>query len=305
MKFLLYLALSGIHFSALASSAAVTYGLSGGRLGDNLVAYSNALWVAYKREIPLVYFPFDNCERFTLSRIHDSYWAAKDKYSKIVKFDKDEKLDMSNLKIDENTLYSIPFFPAFKREIIESDFFCAFDVDWHDEGFVAALRRGISLVDREPSLINFPEGRIPIALHIRTGEGFDPVYQLRTAYDQSSPRKFPPNSFFIEQLKHMSELLEDQPLYVHIFTDSSRPEYFAELLKKEVNKSNIIYGYRNKPGLVDDFFAMAQFKYFIRGESNFSFMASILAQYKICIVPAECVWKGRELIVTKSEVIIR
>ncbi|MFA5306719.1 MAG: hypothetical protein WC365_04680, partial [Candidatus Babeliales bacterium] len=39
--------------------SAVTYGLSGGRFGDNLLCYVHAKWISYKYHIPLLYFPFE------------------------------------------------------------------------------------------------------------------------------------------------------------------------------------------------------------------------------------------------------
>jgi len=307
MKALIYVPLlSMIHFATMASPA-VSYNFAG-RLGDSLVQYAQALWVSYKREIPLLYRPFKYSEQFELSRIHDSYNNVKDgQFTKVVHLGKGLNYNIYDLKTDENILYMIPFFCGFKRELVELGYPFYFDVDWKDVGFLTELRKGIALINRTPKLIDLPKDRIPVAVHIRTGDGFDKIFQLRERGfdDKITPRKFPPNAFFIDQLKRMSEMLGDQPLYVHIFTDSSRPEHFAKLLEKEVNKPNITYGYRTGVDLLDDLFSIMQFKHLIRGESHFSFIAGILAECEICIVPAEYVWEEKNLIITKVEDIIR
>jgi len=298
--------LSIIHFTSMASSA-ISYGFSGGRLGDNLLSYAHAVWIAHKRGIPLLYRPFKHSEKLELSRIHASYDKVKDEqFDKFIHLSEQEgqKYDIFDLKIDEKILYMVPYFPHSKLDTLTYDW-SYFDLDWNDVGFVTELRKGIALINKEPSLIDLPEGRIAVAIHIRTGEGHDWTLQFRSnTDDQIFPLKFPPVSFFIEQVKRMSELLGDQPLYVHIFTDSPRPEYFTELLQKEVNKPNILYGYRQNADLLDDFFAITQFKYLIRGESNFVFMASVLAQCKICIVPTNYAWIDSEhMIITEIDVL--
>lgn len=292
---------------SIPKTSAVTYGFSGGRLGDNLLSYAHALWVSYKRGIPLLYRPFKNSDQLQLSCIHDSYDTVTDQeFTKFVNLSERGgiKYNIFDLKIDENILYMVPYFPHGKLDTLNYDY-SYFDLDWNDEGFVEALRKGIKYINKLPEL-DLPKDCLSVAVHIRTGEGFDHTLQLRKPDDQAHPLKFPPNSFFIEQLKRMSELLEDQPLYVHIFTDSPRPEYFAMLLEKEVNKANITYGFRRNSSLLDDFFAITQFKYLIRGESNFAFMASILAQCKICITPANYIWKDpTHLVITEVETIMR
>jgi len=128
--------------------------------------------------------------------------------------------------------------------------------------------------------------------------------------DRRFPLKFPPNEFYIEQIQRMSELLDDQPMYVHIFTDSTDPQAIADLFKKHVNKPNIEFGCRSQgnqqdANVLDDFFALTHFDYMIRGESNFSIMAERIGYFKIIIKPADFVWRRKALKITKVDTKIK
>lgn len=304
LKRLLYLLVLCSTCLNILTGASVSYRFSGGRFGDNLLTYAHAVWVSYKLKIPLLYRPFKQySDQLALSRIHNSWEVAKDQFDQVIGLTKKgaQHRNLFDLNIDDTILYMVPFFGSCAYDIQLPN--CGpFDVDWRDEGFVNELRRGISPLNILPSL-EIPEDRIAVGIHLRTGGGADNAIQLRQPADKKYPFKFPPNSFFIEQIKHMSELLNDQPMYVHIFTDSKRPEYFAKLFEQEVNKPNIIYGFREKSGVLEDFFAMTAFRYFIRGESHFSFMAGVLARFEICIIPTKYAWKSdREMIITEIQV---
>ncbi|MEK7340283.1 MAG: class I SAM-dependent methyltransferase, partial [Verrucomicrobiota bacterium] len=52
--------------SELKSETAISYSLSGGRLGDNLIAYFHAKWLAYKYNLPLLYISFPLADQFCL-----------------------------------------------------------------------------------------------------------------------------------------------------------------------------------------------------------------------------------------------
>ena len=95
-------------FSELKSETAISYKLSGGRLGDNLIAYFHAKWLAYKYNLPLLYISFPFSDQFCL-------------------FEKDQPLD-SNLKFQNSitttseadikitsssSLFIIPYFCSF------------------------------------------------------------------------------------------------------------------------------------------------------------------------------------------------
>jgi len=297
--------------------SAVSYNFSGskGRLGDNLIAFSHALWVSYKRNTPLLYKPFKYSDDLVLSTLHIPFGSIEDhNFKDVITFPKHrgKKLDIFSLNTESDILYIVPFFSYKKAKSFH------FDVNWEDEGFVKILRKEVAPLIEVQS-VDIPEGRLAVAVHIRTGDGHDRTYQLRTGetsyfrkryYDRKLPLKFPPNSFYIEQIRRMSEELNDQPIYVHIFTDHSNPKYFAELFTEQVGKSNITYGFREQGNMhnanvLDDFFAMATFEYFIRGDSNFAIMAEKLSHWKISIYPVAHKWEGETLIITHTEMATR
>ena len=105
------------------------------------------------------------------------------------------------------------------------------------------------------------------------------------------PLKFPPHSFFIEQVINLSTMFNDAPLYVHLFTDDPQPLKLLNRYKTLINKPNIIYGcqeYNNHDQeALQDLFALTQFDCLISGESNFSILASKISDYRVIIYPTD------------------
>lgn len=268
--------------------SAVTYKKNGGRLGDNLFSFSRALWVSYMYGYPVVYNRFQYGELLKLSR-HPKYEIIK-KQKKSVVIHNDVKSFFAN-QDDEDMLYIVPWKAYLK-------------INWNDKKFIKVLKQEIALTNQLP-LLQLPPNRLPVAVHIRTGGGFD-----RIDIDKDLPNKFPPMSFFIEQLQRLSMMLKNQPLYVYVFTDSKEPEKLVDILKTQVKKTNIVYDYRSKTGqdaqsILTDFFDMAQFQYFIRPQSFFSLMAEKLSEWKISISPRKSMWKNAELRVTEVTTLVR
>ena len=97
--------------------------------------------------------------------------------------------------------------------------------------------------------------------------------------------------FYIEMIKKVSELFNDEPLYVCIFTDYVNPWEIITTYKAKINKPNIIFDFKiSKTNLewiniLDDFFTLTRFDCLIRSDSNFPIMASKLTRYKLQIAP--------------------
>ena len=288
-----------IVFTSLPNT--VTYILSPGRFGDNLFSFSHALWVSYKKNIPLLYYPFRYGSLLKLSQLHEHYDPAKQhgKYHLVFnkfdnKFSDFDKILNRSYGYTIEHLFMVPWFPPFK-------------INWEDKNFIELLKKEIASIEPLP-ILDLPTDKLLVALHIRSGSGSDNLIQepgrgVHTVY----PNKLPPISFYIEQLAKLSQMLNNQPLYVHIFTDNPNPEKYVELLKKRVNKSNITYGYcdgkeRHENNVLEDFFNLIQFKYFIRSTSWFSFMAEKLADWKISIVPDKTILVNGVLKTTRVKV---
>src|ERR1700728_1817882 len=50
-----------------ARQSYITYALSGGRFGDNLLAFMHAKWFSYRFKLPLLYKPFPYSDQLQLS----------------------------------------------------------------------------------------------------------------------------------------------------------------------------------------------------------------------------------------------
>ena len=202
---------------------------------------------------------------------------------------------------------------------------------------------------------DLPQGKHHVAVHVRTGAGFDKVFQMRETTtmatstepvckashsdiqeseeekklnkqlklqsrthlreagkskfaDRLHPCKFPPNSYYVEQLKVLSEILEDAPMYVYVFSDSSEIAAIAEYLEKEVNKPNIEFDYRKEgnrfdANVLDDMYGLLQFDSLIRPESNFSIIAGKLKTYTFTIYPKEYSWQLNKLSIDEAVIL--
>ncbi|MCA9375042.1 hypothetical protein KC622_01785 [Candidatus Dojkabacteria bacterium] len=278
-----------ILYGASLYSAGVSYGFSRGRFGDNLKAFSRALWVSYKTGVPVVYRPFSYSRELKLDQLHGPSTFKKYKRKKQIKLWNEEHIELVDKERD--CLYVIPW----KSKIMP---------DWNDKGFVELLKDNI--LPRQPQKFwDLPEDRLCVAAHIRVGSGGDKILAnndksltTRTHHaDKKYPGKFPPLEYFIEQIRRLSQILDNQPLYVHLFTDSKEPEKLIAILEDAVYSPTITYGYnksnqRDVSGVLEDFFNMARFDYLIRGGSSFSYMAEKISDCKISIYPAHVYWNN-------------
>lgn len=316
MKKRLSILLLALGFQQATQTAAVTYKSSGGRFGDQLVAYTHARWVAYKYNLPLLYIPFDYADKLMVNTMHQK--MESDSYNKIefpmlTKYGEKVQLD-SIIKPAENNLYVIPYFPESSDELTRVQPW-RFDLDWEDERFIQILRQELSPIEPLQKLI-LPNDRISLAVHMRRGGGWHVDVLLQEAKeinpkieyaDVATPLKFVPFEYYVDQIIKVSELLDNRPIYVHIFTDDKNPGMLVEKCKAAVNKPNILFGSRESDNchdanVLDDFFALTQFDCLIRGDSNFSLMAAKLGHYKIQIAPKSYVWRGTKLIITEVNI---
>ena len=229
----------------LISKSAVTYSFSGGRFGDNLMAYSHARYVAYKYGCSFLYRPFHYSDQLSMHTMHEMYQGS-DKYKDIITYPKHHKgtLQLADLRINknENNLYVIRYFSECKEANLRLKMW-HFDVDWNDKEFIHLLKKEIAPAFPLQKL-SLPKHVVTVAVHIRRGGTYDKLYQTvkRSSIqnesqplaltlptdsfyysdhtvnaDKRNPLKFPPDSFYIEHIKKVSTLFKDAPLYVHLF----------------------------------------------------------------------------------------
>lgn len=288
MKKLLFL-FTAFFISCLASeiNQAVTYELSPGRFGDNLLSYIHAKWISYKYKLPLLYKPFIYSDHLKLHEIEQRYTSSSS-FSKIITLGKKVSV---NPEETGSLLYFVPYFPQSKWELHCAVSFKGtpwdyFEIDWNDKGFIEKLREVI--VPRNPiAPLNVPQDRITVAIHVRRGGNHD-----TPDVPPCFPLKFLPNEFYIEQIKELYALLHGKPLYVYLFTDDNNPAAIITSFKQNILGLNIQFdcraeGNSDTTHVIEDFFAMQQFDCLIHSESNFSLIMSKIGNYLVSIFPDE------------------
>lgn len=274
------------HENVTRANLAISYGFSGGRFGDNLLALAHATWLSHTLGVPLVYAPFPCSDRLKL-HTHPNLLRAKD----IEKYDTQSLGNVSEYlrffkvllsgDVPTKTVYTLCYYPeALEQYDVHPSLPQHLYVNWDDPAFIQLLRAYIAPMNPLPKL-TLPKDRTTVALHVRKGGDFDPV-----GWEMTSPLIGPPDTFYIEALKLLSTIV-GKPLYVFIFTDHLNPSEIREKMAVAFQGSNIIFECRReKPAdFMEDFFAMGDCDCLIRAGSNFSFLISRLFPFKIIISP--------------------
>ncbi|MBS0656015.1 MAG: hypothetical protein JSR46_09575, partial [Verrucomicrobia bacterium] len=204
----------------------------------------------------------------------------------------------------DGTLFVVPYFPECSYD--RPRFPLSFDVPWDDPQFKAEIIRSISS-KKSLKTLDLPKNMITVCVHVRRGGGY--VGDNKKAFDRL-PLKFPPDSYYLEQIQRVSEIFKDQPLYIYIMTDAQRPFSIAQKYAKILNNPNLVFDYRKKgnrhdANVLEDFFSISKFDCAILCQSNFSLMASKLGNYKVLIEPLDCVSEGNEVRVTGTRLTLK
>ncbi len=302
--------LSILSFKSELNSAKITYELSGGRFGDNLVAYCHAKWLSLKNNIPLLFKPFEYSNQLAMHYL--------DEHINITQINKKVLLQKDlHLKEESDSIYSVPYFGEDITEHRTNPHWIYFEVDWKDPEFKKELQKLIDPIDINVKKINLSSDYINVAVHIRQGGGYD--QPLSNAGNKSIvfadfdfPLKFPPITFYIDQIKKISEIFKHSKIYLYIFTDDKNPELLVSNIKSQLsNYNNLTFDFRRKNNahnrnVVSDFFAITQFDCLIRSQSNFSLMASKIGNYKVEIFPIDYIsGKNKKPIINKIKIIYK
>lgn len=292
--------------SAQASSF-VTYALSEGRFGDNLLAYCHAKWISYKTNVPLLYRPFIYSDQLYLH-------TAEKKYSLQHQDLREYTYYHSFVEIERNaqTVYIVPFFPESPLEICLEPFNAYyFAVDWHDPLFKQELRTMIRPISEFVPHIQLPNDHICVAMHVRKGTNFDRILgiDVKNLTDWNKGPllfKIPPDSYYIDQLKRVADIYNGQPLWVYLFTDHNNPVELAEYYQSQLRGYPIIFEYRNDENrhdlnVLEDFFSMVflPFDCLIRPESHYSFVASKIGKFKLVISPKSFFYEDKKAFINE------
>lgn len=277
----------------------ISYQLTpGSRLGDHLLTYSLASAVADIAKLPLHGPSFKYADKLTLST-DNLYIASKKKRTVILSSYQGQNLAVSpgapiayvcTLKTTINNMRGFNDFynytkthPLFKAHLVH---------------MISPLYQ----IEQLP----LPSDMITVAVHVRTGGGFDkPLFMnsnlkkkpASTHYfaDQMYPERFPPESFYIEQIAQIAKLCKNKPLFIHIFTDDKNPPAIVARFKAQLLHINGIFSCRtgensHDTNVLDDLFNMMKFDCLIRPASSYSKMAQLLGNHTIIIYPKKVKW---------------
>jgi hypothetical protein len=305
---------------------AITNLLAPGRLGDQLMAYAGAKWLSHKYQIPLLYRSFPLSDKFNF---HFNEKLPVDKY--IHHYTEHVKI-IRTTQLCKSSPTPVLYLAPFNIRNVGLD-------DLDGMGKCAALdieyQKIMTFMFTSKVLINklnkLPDNIITVALHVRKGNYKDrptcsrqlfdtqsyfllPIRKISPAAvnvdtfmsDERYPHKFPPDQFYIDQLRLLSDLLDDRPLYVYIFTDYNSPQDIANSYTQELQKSNISFAFHSiDMGVIDDFYNMAHFDCLVRPSSNFSRASQLLGNHKVVMYVQKAEWHLDADVVVEVGIIIK
>ncbi len=270
--------------SSETTSSFITYEFSGGRFGDNLLAYLHAKWISYLSKTPLLYKPFPYS---SLLQLDDSELRES-----ALDLSRHQSINLStHPKIQSSLqLYVCPYFPEsnWERHKTKDGYgkkWFYFDVDWNNSEFRKMAKNLISPKEKYQLTIP-PAGTIGVAIHVRNGGGYDP-----TDAGLHVPTKFPPIDFYTDALLKVISLFRDMKIYCFVFTDALNPQSVVDQIKTSVPaETPIVFDCRlednfHDKNVLEDFFSLFHFDVLIHPESNFSLIPTLLQDYAIVCTP--------------------
>jgi hypothetical protein len=319
--------------SNIYTTSAVTYLDKkhwGGRLGDMLLMYTKAKWVAYYYNLPFLYKPFDYSDQLALHDRNPHFEEFKEGFKVVEGRD----LSMFNdFKHQDNMMYTVHYYFQLAhwgdyQKKYDGQEIMAWPEIYTDPLFISELKKDIAPRDGTMISLDLPTDKITVAVHIRTGIGFDlpllspPWYSKKDLKNEEKPQgrqkyadkywplKFPPLQYYATQLKRLSHLYRNQPLYAYIYTDSPDPENLIHDLKRAVNRSNITFDCRkdinrHNKNVLEDIFAIAEYQCLIRSGSNYPQVAQLIGNHNVVIYPKSAIWIGNTLVINEVGTFVR
>jgi hypothetical protein len=301
----------------------------GGRLGDKLIMFTKAKWVAHYCNLPFYYKPFKYSDNLAMHDLELQFSPKiKQSYRSTQQYEIVHGPLEQYISSQANKLYIIHYFfglPDWTRtqELYDSQEIMLWSEMIHDQSFINELKKVIRPRNSSTlSIFTPPADKLSVAVHVRKGGGFDhplispQIYDLNSLSDLKSearmtkgeiadkvwPLKFVPDQFYIDQIKRLSELCNDIPMYVHIYTDDLNPKNIITLYTRMVNKPNITFDCRETNNhhdlhVLEDMFSIANYDCLIRGGSNFPQIAQLIGNHKIVIYPLSCKWSRNTLVI--------
>lgn len=304
----------------VGAKSGITFRHNGGRLGDVLLDFTKNFYIAYKHQLDLYLddnLPYiqDFILDFEIPRLsahpfHIARTIRSDEY----------------INPSENILYRSEFYITVDS-VSDLDLFHGhmFQCSIEQPEFGEKIRK--LLTPKTDFSFEFPQNQISVAIHIRKGGGFDhplasELYRpavrndnaTRTSkyqfVDRDQPFKFPPEQYYVDQLIFLHALLDQQPLYVFLFTDDKEPQTIVERIQKKLaqyNITNITFDYRKTENahdlnIIEDISFMSKFEYLIKSGSHYPWIAQMIGNHKAIISPIEYRWDGDYLNIVHAEI---
>ncbi|MBD3231056.1 hypothetical protein GF322_00145 [Candidatus Dependentiae bacterium] len=356
-----------IIFNLTCPHLAIINRISRDRLGDQIIIYSKAKWLAYKYKIPFLLVPFEKSNQLNLfykekhcSKLqYNLYPILYTIFGNYVKV-RTEK-DITNA-LNKNSKLPTLFISRIGTKLQEH---LETDIEYHNTAWINSMVYELMILNPDFAKnlkymlqpkdkiekLTLPKDKITVAVHVRKGGGFDPelkstqYYNIskynieykeicisknnpnnikriventtkiddkilasikKTFSDQGCPEKFPPEQYYVEQIKKLSHRFNNKPIYIHIFTDDNNPKQIKKRIKNSVNLPNIKFAYnKQNTSIVQDYCAMAEFDCLIRSMSGFAYLSQLLGNHKIIIYPIHMTWINPDILVVDKIGIIK
>ncbi len=299
----------------------ITYKINPGRLGDHLLTYCLTKIISDMYKIPILCQPFNYSDKIALHEYEQWHTGKKIPHLARKPYISHFKrvIEITN-SMEQSTKIPTLYICTLKSRLPECNGFNAmYQYVKNNPTFKKHLIKMLTPII-PVEIIDLSDNMISIAVHVRKGGGYDqPLYtdyiqqkhhKKRSIYfaDKICPRRFPPEIYYVEQIKYLARTFNDKHLFVHIFTDDQNPQAIVNRFKKELSQYPIIFSCRKNENqhdkhVLDDLLNMARFDCLIRPASSFSKIAQLLGNHQIIIYPKQAEWINRKLVVTKVGVI--
>lgn len=309
--------------SSFLKPHAITYKLNGGRLGDCIYSFSLARWLAYKYNTQFYYIPFGNIDLFSIES-HEKILAPniKKKFKKIITVKSEDELSSYLKSQKEPTLFLIYFHAKFivPEDISSTDPLAIRKVgtNWiyllmkQNKNFEKTIKRDLH-IRKNPKPLILPNNMITVAVHIRKGGGFDAPLgsaqyvskhkHFKIPSDRVHPLKFPPEQYYVDQIINISDMFNNFPIFICIFTDDQDPDGLTKRLKQKIDRPNIEFACAQTghniftENILDDVYQMSRFDCLIKSSSHFAWISQLIGDHKIIIYPQLATWDSTNNII--------
>jgi hypothetical protein len=302
---------------SFAYPASITYRKTNTRFGDCIINYVKAKWFAHKYNLSLYYQPFPYSHFLTLhyaEPLFDHHTMPAIRNSIALHHEKqltpphaDDILFVSNFYSQTEDLFAY---------ILKNP---SFDAD---------IKHMLAPINPTPFCP--PDTTYTVAVHIRKGGGFDKPLRSAQLFslsydliaheklvtkprnsssyaDYCWPEKFPPEQYYIDQINLLSELLDDPPLHLYLFTDEQDIQALATRIQQQLHNKNIMMFFRtadnnHETHVIDDFYTLSLCDFLIRADSAYAIAAQFLGKHMLVISPKKSGWYHDTLIIYEVEI---